>query len=212
MHAEVDQALLPIAPGATLQDALHGGEDYELLFTAAEQVPVPRRLSGTAIHRIVPHAVRPPESAADHADRRKASNAAPRTWMGAPPMTLDAPTLDTFPRTWKTEVLRTPPLIAPARQFVYPRQVPGEEDTLARGALLVNVKPCGRGELSGNLRAGLHQPESAQRCCVCNAQPGQLACSGGWLCLPDRYDGSRGMSASAAAAGFAAGGSAGQRG
>lgn len=51
-----------------------------------------------------------------------------------------------FARKWQAEVLDRPPLIAPARQFVYPKQVAGEEDTLARGALLLRVRPATGGE------------------------------------------------------------------
>jgi len=47
-----------------------------------------------------------------------------------------------FPHDWRAEILPRPPLIAPARQFTYPRQVAGEEDALARGALLVDVRPA----------------------------------------------------------------------
>jgi thiamine-monophosphate kinase len=50
--AEVDAALLPIHPGATLARALHGGEDYELLFTAPAQARLPRKIAGVAIARI----------------------------------------------------------------------------------------------------------------------------------------------------------------
>src|SRR3569833_2723362 len=39
--AEIDSAALPICPGASLEDALHGGEDYELLFTARRPARVP---------------------------------------------------------------------------------------------------------------------------------------------------------------------------
>ena len=39
-----------------------------------------------------------------------------------------------FSHSWSIEVLKTPPLIAPARQFIYPQQIAGEEDALARGA------------------------------------------------------------------------------
>lgn len=46
-----------------------------------------------------------------------------------------------FPATWEVEILHQPPLIAPVRQYVLPQAVPGEEDALARGALLVNVRP-----------------------------------------------------------------------
>lgn len=50
--AVVDAAALPIAPGATLQQALHGGEDYELLFTAPPRARVPRTIAGVAITQI----------------------------------------------------------------------------------------------------------------------------------------------------------------
>ncbi|MFL6299739.1 MAG: thiamine-phosphate kinase [Terriglobales bacterium] len=40
--AELEVASVPIADGATLEQALHGGEDYELLFTASEKKIVPR--------------------------------------------------------------------------------------------------------------------------------------------------------------------------
>ena len=46
-----------------------------------------------------------------------------------------------FPHAWSVEILKTPPLIAPARQFTYPKQIVGEEDALARGALQLMVKP-----------------------------------------------------------------------
>lgn len=50
--AEVDALALPIAPGAHLEQALHGGEDYELLFTAPPSARVPPGLAGTPITRI----------------------------------------------------------------------------------------------------------------------------------------------------------------
>jgi thiamine-monophosphate kinase len=50
--AEVEAALLPIHPEATLDQALHGGEDYELLFTAPPSARVPRSIAGVKITRI----------------------------------------------------------------------------------------------------------------------------------------------------------------
>ena len=50
--------------------------------------------------------------------------------------------LDAFPRSWSVELLNAPPLIAPVRQYTYPLQIAGEEDALARGALLLMVKPA----------------------------------------------------------------------
>lgn len=50
--AEIESRALPIALGATLEEALHGGEDYELLFTARPGVKVPRRIAETGITQI----------------------------------------------------------------------------------------------------------------------------------------------------------------
>jgi len=47
-----------------------------------------------------------------------------------------------FAHSWRAEILTAPPLIAPARQFTYPHAIAGEEDALARGALLVLVHPA----------------------------------------------------------------------
>lgn len=45
-------AQLPRAKGATIEHALHGGEDYELLFTANARKKIPAQISGVAITRI----------------------------------------------------------------------------------------------------------------------------------------------------------------
>ena len=50
--AEVDAALLPLHAGATLVQALNGGEDYELLFTAPASTRIPRAIAGVAVTRI----------------------------------------------------------------------------------------------------------------------------------------------------------------
>jgi thiamine-monophosphate kinase len=52
VRAEVDAELLPIGSGASLEDALHGGDDYELLFTADSGVRMPRSIGGVPVHRI----------------------------------------------------------------------------------------------------------------------------------------------------------------
>jgi thiamine-monophosphate kinase len=52
VSAEIDAASLPIFPGATLDDALHGGEDYELLFTAGPTTRIPRTIAGVSVTRI----------------------------------------------------------------------------------------------------------------------------------------------------------------
>jgi hypothetical protein len=58
-----------------------------------------------------------------------------------------------FPHEWRAEILAKPPLIAPARQFTYPQQVAGEEDAMARGALLLLVHPAGAGKTGGTFLA-----------------------------------------------------------
>jgi thiamine-monophosphate kinase len=50
--AELDAATIPVAPGATLEQALHGGEDYELLFTAPPARRIRARIAGVPITRI----------------------------------------------------------------------------------------------------------------------------------------------------------------
>jgi thiamine-monophosphate kinase len=50
--AEIDAEALPIDARATLEQALHGGEDYELLFTASAKTVVPNQLGGVLTHAI----------------------------------------------------------------------------------------------------------------------------------------------------------------
>ena len=50
--AEIDPSLLPVHPGASLEYALHGGDDYELLFTAPPDTRMPKRIAGVPITRI----------------------------------------------------------------------------------------------------------------------------------------------------------------
>ena len=52
VSATINAASLPLYPGATLQQALHGGEDYELLFTARPNTAIPRRIAGVAVTQI----------------------------------------------------------------------------------------------------------------------------------------------------------------
>jgi thiamine-monophosphate kinase len=50
--AEVDVPLLPIHSAANLEQALHGGEDYELLFTAPANARIPRSIAGVEVTKI----------------------------------------------------------------------------------------------------------------------------------------------------------------
>ncbi len=51
VSADIDSDL-PIAHGASVDEALHGGEDYELLFTASARIKIPHKIGGIAITRI----------------------------------------------------------------------------------------------------------------------------------------------------------------
>jgi thiamine-monophosphate kinase len=50
--AEMEAGALPISAGATIAQALSGGEDYELLFTTRPGANMPRKIAGVAITRI----------------------------------------------------------------------------------------------------------------------------------------------------------------
>jgi thiamine-monophosphate kinase len=52
LAAEIDAQALPVDARATLDQALHGGEDYELLFTAGPRTVVPSTLGGVSVHAI----------------------------------------------------------------------------------------------------------------------------------------------------------------
>lgn len=50
--AEISASKIPVARGATLDSALHGGDDYELLFTAPAKARVPTAIAGVRITEI----------------------------------------------------------------------------------------------------------------------------------------------------------------
>ncbi len=66
--------------------------------------------------------------------------------------------VDAFAHDWRVEVLSAPPMIAPVRQFTYPMQIAGEEDALARGALLLMVKPAVGGVFLATCALGFTDP------------------------------------------------------
>jgi thiamine-monophosphate kinase len=56
--AEIEADLLPVYPEATLKQALHGGEDYELLFSAPPKARIPNEIDSvpiTCIGRVTAH-------------------------------------------------------------------------------------------------------------------------------------------------------------
>ena len=59
-----------------------------------------------------------------------------------------------FRRAWRAEVLAQAPMIAPARQYIYPVAVPGEEDAMGRGALQLMVRPDAGGSFLATCALG----------------------------------------------------------
>jgi thiamine-monophosphate kinase len=51
-HLAADIETLPLFPGASLEQALHGGEDYELLFSVSPRTRVPDHFQGIPLTRI----------------------------------------------------------------------------------------------------------------------------------------------------------------
>jgi thiamine-monophosphate kinase len=50
--ATINANAIPVASGANLNLALHGGEDYELLFTAPKSVRIPKQIAGVRVTAI----------------------------------------------------------------------------------------------------------------------------------------------------------------
>lgn len=90
-----------------------------------------------------------------------------------------------FSHNWTAEILKAPPLIAPARQFTYPRQIAGEEDALARGALLVMVRPATGGSFLATCALGFSDPSVPTGLFAC-PNPNELcAVAGGYAYIID---------------------------
>jgi thiamine-monophosphate kinase len=52
VSALIDASAIPVAKGATMDVALHGGDDYELVFTAPPRTKVPARIGNVPITRV----------------------------------------------------------------------------------------------------------------------------------------------------------------
>jgi hypothetical protein len=90
-----------------------------------------------------------------------------------------------FPQTWAARVLTAPPLIAPARQYVYPQHIPGEEDAMNRGALLLDVKPANSPNFLGTCALGFREPSLPTAIFACPHPDHLLAVAGGYAYVID---------------------------
>ncbi len=82
VRLEVEAAAIPRASGATLEQALHGGEDYELLCTVPPDVPLPRTLRGiplTVIGRVAASTRSGPESGRSGTQAKRSGTQAERS-------------------------------------------------------------------------------------------------------------------------------------
>jgi hypothetical protein len=90
-----------------------------------------------------------------------------------------------FPRDWRAEILTRPPLIAPARQFTYPQQIAGEEDAMARGALLLQVSPAVSGTFLATCALGFTDPSMPTGLFACPNPRELCAVAGGYAYIID---------------------------
>ncbi|HEY4380354.1 MAG TPA: hypothetical protein VGN01_08405 [Acidobacteriaceae bacterium] len=90
-----------------------------------------------------------------------------------------------FPHEWRAEALSKSPLIAPARQFTYPQQVAGEEDALARGALLVQVHPAAGGSFLATCALGFTDAAMPTGIFACPNPRELCAVAGGYAYVVD---------------------------
>ncbi len=81
VDAEIDSAALPIAAAASPVQALHGGEDYELLFTAPPGARVPAKIEGVPVTRIGRIVVPGKAAAAEKSGRKSAPHSTPVTLL-----------------------------------------------------------------------------------------------------------------------------------
>ena len=63
-----------------------------------------------------------------------------------------------FRTSWTAEVLAGTPMIAPARSYVWPMRIAGEEEALARGAVNVMVRPRTGGNYLVTAALGFKDP------------------------------------------------------
>ena len=108
-----------------------------------------------------------------------------RDWVESAHETERMMTVLEFPHNWSAEILKTPPLIAPARQFTYPQQIAGEEDALARGALQLMVRPASGGTFLATCALGFTDPAMPTGVFACPNADEMCAVAGGYAYVID---------------------------
>jgi hypothetical protein len=93
--------------------------------------------------------------------------------------------MKSFAQSWTAEILTAPPLIAPARQFMYPMRVAGEEDAMQRGALQLLIKPATGGSFLATCALGYREKSLPTGVFACPAPDDMLAVAGGYAYLVD---------------------------
>lgn len=101
------------------------------------------------------------------------------------PATHSTPSIDSsFPRDWQATPLDGVPLIAPARHFVYPREV----EEVERGALQLIVRPQEGGEFLATFALGFTDPSLPTGVWSCPNTKWLCAVAGGYAYLVDTTD------------------------
>lgn len=90
-----------------------------------------------------------------------------------------------FRRAWTVEVLKQAPLIAPARRYTYPREVAGEEEAMARGALELMVRAEGGGAFLATCALGFRSAEMPTEVWGCPRAEEMCAVAGGYAYVID---------------------------
>ena len=100
-------------------------------------------------------------------------------------MNTDTLAQNAFPKTWEARLLPELPLIIPARGFVYPLHIPGEEAAMGRGALLLDVKPANGTNFLAQCALGFLDPSLPTGLFTCPRADDLLAIAGGYAYLVD---------------------------
>jgi hypothetical protein len=96
-----------------------------------------------------------------------------------------------FLYNWTANILSKPPLIGPARQFTYPVRVPGEEEAINRGAMLLDIKPMFGANFLATCALGFREATIPNGVFACPRPDDLLALAGGYAYLIDTADPTR---------------------